>query len=396
MFYAIYVPPYREGEEEKPEADGLVFEDIKEANAALKRYKGSRMKIFPSRERALYFLQNPDTEESFLDLDSSCHDMVTSFEKLSVNQHSSPKSPAANNMTTGASLFASPIPPAVQQQKVASTPDDAEPAYPSAKPGMLNQLRRKIENGDYEAVEETIWSNPRCLVSVCDSAIYLMAGPKYNACHIAARANKPDIMALLLDTISNFSFLRKLYPNESDLSLQDRVNHLLDSYLNTPDPRQGNTPLHFACKLGYYRVVRVLLTFEGCDLTLTDSNGQTAEESICSQYKPPPVCMADQFKEKLNIHESGEHRQADGDGDGGGATIREPVVNSETQLNNVKQKIKNMFKQQFHLPLYRDQLKKRLILERRRSRASSQMDSDTSFSDIDDSFIISSPTKQNK
>jgi hypothetical protein len=339
MFYAIYVPPngdLPDGEEQKPQAEDLVFSEIKEANAALKRYKGSRMKTFPSRERALSFLRDPERDETL------------------------------------------------------PTADEAEPTeYPSAKPAMLNQLRRKIESGDYEAVEQIIWSNPRCLVSVCDTAIYLMAGPKYNACHIAARANKPDIMALILDTISNFGFIRKLYPKESDSNLQDRINHLLDSYLNTPDPRQGNTPLHFACKLGHYRVVRVLLTFEGCDLTLRDSNGQTAEESICSQYKPPLKDVADQFKE-LSIQESGEEV---GDGTTRKNDSQIKKDDSEDQLDNIKQKIRNMFKQQFHLPLYRDRLKKRLILQRRRSQASSLQDSDTSFSDIDDSFILNSPTK---
>lgn len=404
MFYAIYVPPYCElpdDQEERPRADDLVFSEIKEASAALKRYKGSRMKTYPTREKALSFLRDPEQEESFIDLDSSCQDLMSSFERLSMQPNSSPKSPSTNqatstsNLNSPSTLFLSPTRPLSQPVEAPPpqglTPsDEAEPAYPSAKPAMLNQLRRKIEAGDYETVEVMIWSNPRCLISVSDTAIYLMAGPKYNACHIAARANKSDIMALLLNTISNFSFLRKLYPKESDFNIQDRVNHLLDSYLNTRDPRQGNTPLHFACKLGFHRVVRVLLTFENHDLTLRDSNGQTAEEAICSQYKPPLLDMTEQFREKLKLEGSGENVDADGS-----ENSAQVVKLTETQASHVKQKIKNMFKQQFHLPLYRDQLKKRLILERRRSRAGSQYDSDTSFSDIDDSFMLNSPTKHN-
>lgn len=336
MFYAVFIPPTCElpDGEERPNIEELVFDDIKKANVALKRYKGSRMKTFNTREKAIDFLNDPGNDESFIDPDTSCQDIVNSLEKLSLQNQSSPLKP---------------------QQQPQPEPVADEPAYPSAKPALLNQLRRKIEAGDYEGVDEIIWSNPRCLVTVCDSAVYLMAGPKYNACHIAAKANKPDIMALLLDTITNFGFLRKLYPKESDENIQDRVNHLLDSYLNTPDPKLGNTPLHFACKYGHYRVVRVLLTFEGCDLSLRDSNGKTAEESICAQ-------------------------NGNSSSDGGGDSAD-------------KQKIKNLFKHQLHLPLFRDQLKKRLLLERRRSRASSQMDSDTSFSDLDDSFIFS-PTKQ--
>lgn len=216
-------------------------------------------------------------------------------------------------------------------------PKADEEEYPSAKPALLNLLRHAIENSDYEKVEEIIWSNPRTLITLSDSAVYLMAGPKYNACHIAARANQPDIMALILDTVSNISFIRKIYPNEPDENLQHRVKHLLDSYLNTADPRQGNTPLHYACRLGYYRVVRVLLTFEGCDTSLRNRAGQTPRESICAQ-KPD---------------HSGE----------------------------IIKKIKDMLKCPLHLPLYRDQLKKRLMLAKRRKEAGLN-DSDISLSGL--------------
>lgn len=209
--------------------------------------------------------------------------------------------------------------------------------YPSAKPALLNLLRHAIEAGDYEKVEEIIWSNPRSLITLSDSATYLMAGPKYNACHIAARANQPDIMALILDTVSNINFIKKIYPNEPDENLQDRVKHLVDSYLNTPDPRQGNTPLHYACRLGHYRVVRVLLTFEGCDTSLRNKAGQTPQESICAQKKD----------------ETGE----------------------------VQKKIKEMLKCPLHLPMYRDQLKKRLMLAKRRKEAG-EHDSDISLSGL--------------
>lgn len=209
--------------------------------------------------------------------------------------------------------------------------------YPSAQPALLNLLRHAIEASNYEKVEEIIWSNPRSLITLSDSATYLMAGPKYNACHIAARANQPDIMALILDTVSNISFIKKIYPNEADENLQDRVKHLVDSYLNTPDPRQGNTPLHYACRAGHYRVVRVLLTFEGCDTSLRNKAGQTPRESICAQKKD----------------DTGE----------------------------VQKKIREMLKCPLHLPMYRDQLKKRLMLAKRRKEAGEQ-DADISLSGL--------------
>lgn len=310
----------------------LVFDDIKEAREALKKYKGARMKAFETMKEAKAFLENPDSEESFLALETSQHeksiDLSTSFDRLSIRDRDSPmKSPRSPNpLSCQPTQAPTKTPTKLNQTEDAKDEGEVE-TFPVASTQMLNKLRRDIEAGKYEEVEETIWSNPRCLVTVCDSATYLMAGPKYNACHIAARANKSDILALVLDTVTNTSFLRKLYPKEPDHNIQERINHLLDSYLNTPDLRQGSTPLHFACKFGFYRVVRVLLTFEGCDLTLRDSNGMTAEESICTR-------------------EAGDQ-------------------------TDLKEKIRNMFKSHLHLPLYRDQLKKRLILAKRRNSAAS-------------------------
>lgn len=306
---------------DKPSLNELIFEDIKEAHKTLKKYKGSRMKTFESKDRALEFLENPDIDESFRESfieeqpSKSEIDIIESLEKLTVND---------KNDLAGKSE--------AETSKLYSKPEPSE----------LSQLKRKIESGNYEEVERIIWDNPRCLVTVSDSATYLMAGPKYNACHIAARSNKPDIIALILDAISNISFIKKLYPDETDSNLQDRINHLLDSYLNTPDPKLGNTPLHFACKKGFYKVAKVLLTFEGCDIKIKDSAGLTAEESVCQQA------------------------QADA---GDVATVK---------------KIKDLFKVQLHLPLHRDQLKKRLLLAKRRN--SGNYDSDDSFSENSFSF----------
>lgn len=352
MFYAIILDVDWFGDTAISllDANDLIFDDINKATQALKKYKGSRMKTFKTLEDADHFIKHPELHQrnkSIIDLDTSSNsqqDLVTSLENLSLTNKpslgGSPIKVTSTNATATVSTTTNDKPSA----------DEAEPKFPAAMPPLLNNLRRKIEAGDHEAVDEIIWSNPRSLITCSDSAVYLMAGPKYNAAHISARANKPDIMALILDTVTNLKYIRKLYPNESEENLQDRVNHLLDSYLNTPDPRQGNTPLHFACKLGHYRVVRVLLTFEGCDLTLRDSNGLTAEESACIQCKQT----------------------------------------GNEDIDKTKQKILKLFRHQLNMPAFRDQLRKRLTMERRRSKANTSMDSsiDTSFSDIDDSFIL--------
>lgn len=270
--------------------ESLIFNDIVDASKFLKQNKGSRMKSFRSRDLALEFINKPRNSAN----DSICSDLSASFERLSVK------------------------------------PEETE-KFSSPTPSGLTQIRKAIEAGNGDEVERLIWENPRSLVTVCDSAVYLMAGPKYNACHIAARANKPEMIALILETVSNYSFMRKLYPQESEQNIRDRVNHLLDSYLNTPDPRLGNTPLQFACKLGHHRVVKVLLSYEKCDLNLKDLNGKSAEENIC--------CQA---------------REA---GDG----------------TSTYKKIKNMFKAPLHSPYRKDQLKKRLLMDKRLNKSDSAL-----------------------
>ena len=141
MYFALFVPltyEYPDGES-RLESEELIFSDIKEANSALKKYKGSRMKTFDTKDKALAFINNPDKDESFIDPDSSSLDIVASLEKLSLD-----KGPST----------------------------EAE-EFPSAKPALLNQLRRQIEAGEYEKVEEIIWSIPRYFVTMCDSAVYL-------------------------------------------------------------------------------------------------------------------------------------------------------------------------------------------------------------------------------
>lgn len=381
----------------------------------LEKYSGSRMKTFSTENEALDFLREIDPERITYDEGSLISDgdiLSISLARLALHSQSSNamgSPPSTVNKitinsditpTTASTVSTTPITTTTDTNSQTSAQEEIEPTYSTPKPAQLAQLRRKIESGDYEAVEETIWSNPRCLISPSDSIVNLMAGPRYNACHIAAKANKAEIMALLLDTMSNLNFVGKLYRGESEDNLQDRVNHLLDSYLNTPDRLQGNTPLHFACKLGYYRVVRVLLTFEGCDLNLRDSVGQTAEESVCSKYVAPVVKPTtiqqtnDNDDDQNEDNHSGEPKNGDSNQDEPNISLSLNGNGTECDTETtIRKKIKNMFKHQLHLPLYRDQLKKRLLLEKRRSQVSSLMDSDTSFSDIDDSFILNSPTK---
>lgn len=213
--------------------DSIVVESMDEAIRMLKKNPQSRMKKFSTKEEALSFTETTDKETP--------------------------------SKTTSAD--AGDFSPSLKQK-----------TFPSIKPSEFTQLRRLIESKNVEEFEKRVWSNPRYLVSVCDTATLLMAGPKYNAAHIAARTNAIEVMKALLETVSDYKFFRKLLPDDEPETVQDTMVHVLDSYLNTPDPKQGLTPLHWACRAGHEEVVKVLLNYEETDITLRDAKGHTAHD----------------------------------------------------------------------------------------------------------------------
>lgn len=96
----------------------------------------------------------------------------------------------------------------------------------SVKPTLLNHLHRHIEGGRCDEVEETILSNSRCLVTCGYSAIYLMAAPKYNACHVADRANRIGGCPLINnDLTSSLGELKKRTCACENIHYSDRPIH---------------------------------------------------------------------------------------------------------------------------------------------------------------------------
>lgn len=90
---------------------------------------------------------------------------------------------------------------------------------------------------------------------------FLISGSRFNALHVAARANNASIAKYICETVKSLEFMNKLYGSSSALSnLADRGAIMLDLYLNTPDKGSNETPLHFASKLGALEVVRVLVS----------------------------------------------------------------------------------------------------------------------------------------
>ncbi|KAK9731186.1 hypothetical protein QE152_g13819 [Popillia japonica] len=147
----------------------------------------------------------------------------------------------------------------------------------------LVKLRKGIENGDLKFVDNTVWENPRYLISSGDTPSILQEGFRYNALHVAAKAKNADMCELILNTIANVDFIELLYGDEDHQNAEDRAKILLDLYLNTPDKGLNETPLHFAVKFGAVKAVEVLVSFPQCDRNVRNKYGKLPSQIICDR-----------------------------------------------------------------------------------------------------------------
>ncbi|XP_021926723.1 ankyrin repeat and LEM domain-containing protein 2 [Zootermopsis nevadensis] len=168
-----------------------VYNDKSEALTIMKKYKEARLKSFKTRQEAMEFaVQAPE--------------IVVPLSVLTENLETS-----------------SPV--------IGEKPSP----FRAPKSQDLVWLRKVIECGDAHTFRNTIWDNPRYLVSSGDTPA-------------------------ILQTVSNVAFIQLLYGDDDAANCQDRARILLDLYLNTPDKALNETPIHFAVKLGAVSVVDVI------------------------------------------------------------------------------------------------------------------------------------------
>lgn len=215
--------------------------------SGMKNHKGYRFKSFDALEEALHFVTDDTIDKS---------------------------KPKTNGPTKAATLTAELAPP-----------------FPSIDISEISAFKRAIESRNYETTEAYISRNGRFLVSFnADSPTILKSGPRYNACHLAVRANAPDILHLILATIDSREFMRRCYPESSNELLEEKRTHLLDLYLNTPDKVCFNTPLHFACENGSLECLRILLGYAPqCDTAKRNKRGLTPIEMVRKPELRPKI-----------------------------------------------------------------------------------------------------------
>ena len=162
-----------------------VFCSREEALKALKHIKGARLKTFPSREDAEVFAREEDVTDA---------------------------------------------PPPAEAVDPSATP------FPSLKVPALNAFRLAIEKGNEEKVKELLESNPRYLVDCgSDLPVLLQRGCHYNALHVVARSNKPEMARYLLDTLNSTEYWSKLYPTSTPSETDWRRKHVINHYLHALD-----------------------------------------------------------------------------------------------------------------------------------------------------------------
>ncbi|NWV14615.1 ANKL2 protein, partial [Ptilonorhynchus violaceus] len=256
-----------------------VYEDKKEALQAVKMIKGSRFKAFTNREDAEKFAKGicdyfPSPSKSSLCLSPV---KMGSFNRVTcvlIDGLCSPETETANKER--ANSYKSP-----------RTQD------------LTAKLRKAVEKGDTATFSELIWSNPRYLIGSGDNPTVVQEGCRYNVMHVAAKENQPGICQLLLDTLENPEFMRLMYPDDNDVMLQNRIQYIVDLYLNTPDKMGFDTPLHFACKFGNLDVVNVLTSHPAIVKNPRNKYDQTPADVVCERSKNKSAELKEKLREYL-------------------------------------------------------------------------------------------------
>ncbi|XP_014290264.1 ankyrin repeat and LEM domain-containing protein 2 homolog [Halyomorpha halys] len=160
----------------------------------------------------------------------------------------------------------------------------------------LVHFRKAIQSGNLKTVMDLIDENPRYLVGNGDTPTILQGGCRYNALHVAAMARSATVCSYILSVASDIAFAERLYGKTQ--SNEQRVDILLDFYLNMPDKGHHETPLHFASKLGALDVLKVLISYSQCDKNVKNKDGMTPLEVACARF-PNHLAIKNEIAEAL-------------------------------------------------------------------------------------------------
>ena len=217
-----------------------VFTTQAEALAAMKGRKGSRFKIFKNKKEAIRF-------------------SVGSPEVMSPSKTS--------------------------DSKTVSVSSEPKLTFSAPSHRDLMKFKKWVEANDTEMIESVCYDNPRYLISSGDTPVILQEGSRLNALHVAVRSNNFQTCDLILTIIQDNAFMKLMYSGASSKTLEFRIKHILDLYLNTPEKILCDTPLHLACKFGCTEIVQHLLQFQDVITFNKNVEGKTCKQVVGDRVK---------------------------------------------------------------------------------------------------------------
>ena len=126
-------------------------------------------------------------------------------------------------------------PASSRQEKLEQVETERPNQYPSVKTPDLSRLRMMIEAGKTAEFTETVWANPRYLITSGDTPEILQVPTRYNVLHCAAKSNSLAICKELIQIVESNRFWELVYPSDPPETWEKRKSHLLDLYLNMQD-----------------------------------------------------------------------------------------------------------------------------------------------------------------
>jgi hypothetical protein len=82
--------------------------------------------------------------------------------------------------------------------------------------------------------------------------------------HVAALSGQSGIIRILIKTIKNVHFIRRLYVNDTEEQTQQRIQFILDMYLNTPDKMVNGISFCFIFKILLFSYVAKRNSITSC------------------------------------------------------------------------------------------------------------------------------------
>ena len=87
--------------------------------------------------------------------------------------------------------------------------------FKSLTPQELAKLKVAIQQGDLRTFDDLVESNPRYLITPCDTPSILRSGTRSNALHFAAESKSARVTQKVLDSLLDPDLMERMYPSES-------------------------------------------------------------------------------------------------------------------------------------------------------------------------------------